>query len=233
MSQSIPTVLIPGLLGSPRLYTEQIPSLWKHGPVIVADHTRGESVAAIARHILASAPPRFTLIGLSMGGYISFEILRQSPQRVGKLVLLDTSARPDTPEQSEARRAQIALAKSGRLHEVCEAAISRLVHAKHRSDPRIRQLFHQMADEVGVEGFIRQQAANIARPDSRPGLGAIRCPSLILVGDSDELTPPERAAEIAGAIEGAHLIVVPECGHSSPLEQPAAVTRELMTFLGA
>ncbi len=231
MTEPIPTVLVPGLLCSPRLYADQIPQLWRLGPVTVADHTRDDSVGAIARRILASAPPRFALVGLSMGGYISFEILRLSPGRVAKLALLDTTARPDSPEQSEARRAQIALARNGRLREVCDAAFPRLVHPQRRSDPAIRQVMQQMADEVGVEGFANQQAANIGRPDSRPGLGAIPCPTLILVGDSDELTPPERAAEIADGIEGARLVVIPASGHSSPLEQPAAVTRELLQFL--
>jgi pimeloyl-ACP methyl ester carboxylesterase len=225
--------LVPGLLCSPRLYADQIPPLWRLGPVTIADHTRDDSVGAMARRILSSAPPQFALVGLSMGGYISFEILRQAPQRVTKLVLLDTTSRPDLREQSEARRAQIELARSGRLREVCDAAFPRLVHPKHRSDHRIRQVMQRMADEVGVEGFAHQQAANIARPDSHPDLGAIHCPTLVLVGDSDELTPPERAAEIVNGIADARLVVVPESGHSTPLEQPAFVTRELVEFLAS
>src|SRR5258707_229533 len=113
--------------------------LWRVGPVRIADHTRDDSMSAIARRILASAPPRFALIGLSMGGYLSFEIMRQAPERVAKLVLLDTSARPDTPEQSEARRAQIELAESGRLSEALDALFPPLVHAKHRAGERERQ----------------------------------------------------------------------------------------------
>jgi pimeloyl-ACP methyl ester carboxylesterase len=233
MTEPIPTLLVPGLLCSPRLYADQIPPLWRLGPVTIADHTRDDSVGAMARRILSSAPPQFALVGLSMGGYISFEILRQAPQRVTKLVLLDTTSRPDLREQSEARRAQIELARSGRLREVCDAAFPRLVHPKHRSDHRIRQVMQRMADEVGVEGFAHQQAANIARPDSHPDLGAIHCPTLVLVGDSDELTPPERAAEIVNGIADARLVVVPESGHSTPLEQPAFVTRELVEFLAS
>ncbi len=120
--------MIPGLLCSPRLYADQVPQLWRLGPVTIADHTRDESMSAIARRILGSAPPRFALVGLSMGGYVSFEILRQAPERVAKLALLDTSARPDTPEQSELRRAQIELAKSvGGLRS------RRCVHSPSRS----------------------------------------------------------------------------------------------------
>jgi pimeloyl-ACP methyl ester carboxylesterase len=231
MAEPIPILLIPGLLCSPRLYAEQIPQLWRLGPVTIADHTRDDSMSAIAQRILASAPSRFALVGLSMGGYISFEIMRQSPERVAKLALLDTSPRPDTPEQSEARRAQIALAKCGRLPEVLDTAFSQLVHPNHRGDERVRQLLYQMAAEVGVDGFVRQQMANIGRPDSRPGLGAIRCPTLVLVGDADVLTPPDRAAEIANGIAGARLVTVPESGHSSTVEQPEFVTQALLEFL--
>lgn len=233
MSEPTPIVLIPGLLCSPRLYADQVPYLWRSGPVTIADHTRDDSMSAIARRILASAPPRFALTGLSMGGYLSFEVMRQAPERVAKLALLDTSARPDTPEQSEARRAQITLAKNGRLAEVLDAMFPNLVHPKHRTDERMLQTLYQMAGDVGPDGFVRQQLAIIGRPDSRPGLNAIRCPTLVLVGDNDVLTPPDRAAEIANGIAGARLVTVPESGHASTVEQPEYVTRALLEFLQA
>jgi pimeloyl-ACP methyl ester carboxylesterase len=90
-----------------------------------------------------------------------------------------------------------------------------------------------MADETGAEGFIRQQQANIGRADSRPGLGAIACPTLVLVGDGDQLTPPELSVEIAGAIPGAHLVVVAGSGHLTPLDQPEEVTKALVEWLQA
>ena len=230
-SDSLPTVLIPGLLASSRLYAEQIPELWRLGPVTVAVHTRDDSMGALARRILASAPPQFALAGLSMGGYLCFEILRQAPQRVARLILLDTSARPDAPEQSEARRAQIGLARGGRLGEVAETLFPRLVHARRWGDESLRRIWRAMVQEVGVEGFINQQTAIMGRPDSRPGLAAIRCPTLVIVGDSDLLTPPERAEEIANGISGARLSVIRDSGHISALEQPAAVTKSMAEFL--
>ncbi len=230
MTEPLPIVLIPGLLATPRLYAEQIPALWRIGPVTVAVHTRDDSMSAIARRILASAPSRFALVGLSMGGYLSFEILRQAPERVARLALLDTSARPDVPEQSEQRRAQIALARQGRLDEVSDLLFPRLVHTKRRGDDTLRELVRQMARDVGPESFVRQQTAIIGRPDSRPTLGAIRCPTLVIVGDGDLLTPPERAEEIAAGIAGAQLVVMPESGHLSTLEQPRAVTEALAGF---
>jgi pimeloyl-ACP methyl ester carboxylesterase len=231
VTEPLALVLIPGLAASSRLYAQQIPRLWREGPVMIADHTRDESMAAIAGHVLERAPRVFALAGLSMGGYISFEILRQAPERVARLALLDTSAAPDSAEQSAARRAQMALVAQGRFAEVLEALFPRLVHHSRREDRALRDVFDVMAQEVGPEGYLRQQTANIARPDSRPLLGKIRCPTLVLVGDGDEVTPPQRAAEMAHGIAGAHLVTVPECGHLSALERPQEVTRALLEWL--
>lgn len=231
MSGGLPIVLIPGLLDSARLYAEQIPALWRAGPVMVADHTRDDSMAGIARRVLAGAPPRFALAALSMGGYVAFEILRQAPERVSRLALLDTTARPDTPEQTAARRAQMALAAEGRLGEVLDASFPHLVHHARRQDAALRQVLDRMAEEVGAAAFIRQQHANMQRVDSRPMLTGIRVPTLVLVGEDDEITPPERAAEMTRAIPGAREVRVPDCGHLSALERPHEVTRALLAWL--
>ncbi len=231
MRESLPVVLIPGLLGSPRLYAPQIPELWRRGPVMVADHTRDDSMSAIARRILASAPPRFALAGLSMGGYVAFEIVRQAPARVAKLALLDTSARADTAEAIATRNAQMALATNARLGEVVEAQFERTVHPLHRNDPQLREVNRLMAEDVGPEGFIRQQHAIIGRQDSRPTLATISCPTLVLVGEQDQLTPLDRAVEMAQGIRAAELVTVPECAHLSTLERPREVTRALLGWL--
>src|SRR4051794_16210755 len=117
---SVPIVLVPGLLCSARLFAEQVPALWPFGPVTIADHRRDEAGDAIAARILAAAPPRFALAGLSMGGYIALAMVRQAPERVARLALLDTSGRPDTPQQTERRRSLIALAEGGRFSEVAD-----------------------------------------------------------------------------------------------------------------
>jgi pimeloyl-ACP methyl ester carboxylesterase len=230
--RQMPTVLVPGLLCSPRLYAEQLPALWRRGPVTVASHQHDESMTAIAARILAAAPPRFALVGLSMGGYLAFEIMRQAGQRVVQLALLNTSARPDTAEQTQRRQDQIALARAGQFTDVVDALYQRWVRASRRDDLALRQAVRQMADETGPEAFARQQTAIMNRPDSRPGLGAIQCPTLVAAGADDTLTTPEHAGEIAGGIPGARLLVIPDCGHLSALEQPAAVTRALADWLG-
>src|ERR1700683_1451646 len=139
-SERLPIVLVPGLACSARLYSDQIPVLWRFGPITVADHTRDESIVAIARRILAAAPPRFALVGLSMGGYIAFEIMRQAPQRVARLALLDTSARADTADQTERRRVVVALASSGRYAEVTDIAFPVYVHRRRHDDAALKRL---------------------------------------------------------------------------------------------
>ena len=232
-NEPLPTVLIPGLLCTPRLYADQLPALWRIGPVTVAVHNRDDSMDAIAQRILATAPPRFALVGLSMGGYVSFEILRQAPERVAKVVLLDTNARSDAPEQSAQRRAQIQTAREGRLNEVVDMLFPRWVHARRWGDESLKRLVRTMAQEVGAEGFVRQQTAIIGRPDSRSALGAIRCPALVIVGDGDVLVPAEHAEEMANGIPDGRLVTIRDSGHLSTLEQPAAVTKALVEFIGS
>ena len=230
-TEPLPIVLVPGLLTSPRLFGGQLAELWRFGPLLIADHTRDDRMETIARRILAVAPSRFALVGLSMGGYIAFEIMRQAADRVVKLALLDTSARPDTPKDSERRRGQIALTKSGRFAEVPDRLLPILIHRDRQHDAALRRVVRLMAEETGPEAFIRQQRAIMARPDSRPGLAAIACPTLVLVGDSDELTPPHLSEEIAESVAGARLVVVPDSGHLTTLERPQPVTRALVEWL--
>jgi pimeloyl-ACP methyl ester carboxylesterase len=229
---SLPVVLVPGLLCTPRLYVEQIPALWRFGPVIVADHTRDDALAAIAGRILSQVSGRFALIGLSMGGYVAFELLRQAPERVARLALLDTTARPDLPEQTEQRQRQIELARNGRFGTIADLLFPRFVAAARQDDAALRMIVRTMAQETGAEAFVRQQTAIMQRPDSRPGLAAIRCPTLVLVGADDVLTPPDRAAEIAAGVPGARLVTVPRCGHLAAIERPEAVTAALVELLG-
>jgi pimeloyl-ACP methyl ester carboxylesterase len=231
MREPLPSVLIPGLLCTPRLYAEQLPALWRFGAVTVANHTHDDSMSGIARRILSLAPPKFALIGLSMGGYVAFEILRQAPDRVAKLALLDTTARPDAPEQTEQRKRQIEMARHGRFDGIAQLLFPRFVAAARHGDRALQDIVRTMAEDTGAEAFVRQQTAIMNRADSRAGLGAIACPTLVVVGADDALTPPDRAAEMVAAISGARQRVVPECGHLSTLEQPETVTQALVAFL--
>jgi len=224
-------VLVPGLNCSARLYAEQIPALWRFGSVLVADHRHDDQLGALAGRILSTAPPQFALVGLSMGGYIAFEMCRQAPDRITRLALLDTSARADRPDQTERRRQHVALAESGEFAQIPDLQFPTLVHPGRHNDAALRAVVHMMAEDTGAASFVRQQKAIAGRPDSRNDLARIGCPTLVMVGDRDELTPPELAREIADGIAGSRLIVVPRCGHLSTLECPLAVTEALIEWL--
>jgi pimeloyl-ACP methyl ester carboxylesterase len=198
---------------------------------MVADHRRDDTIEAIARRVLAAAPPRFALVGLSMGGYIAAAVMRLAPERVARLALLDTSARADLPERTDVRRARIAMAEQGRFDEVAELHFPQFVHKDRRDDLALKRIVHLMAEETGSEAYVRQQKAIMTRPDWRGMLPEIRCPTLVIVGDADEMTPPKLAEEIAGGIPGARLVVVPACGHLTTLERPDDVNAALVAWL--
>lgn len=226
-------VLIPGLLCTEALWAPQIAGLTDVADIMVADHTGEDSMAALARSILAAAPGRFALAGLSMGGYIALEIMRQAPDRVTRLALLDTSARPDSPEQSKNRRDFIALARRGKFKGVTPQLIPNLIHPDRVGDKALTDTILDMARQSGVETFIRQETAIIDRIDSRPHLGAIACPALVLCGREDKATPLPLSEEMAALIPGARLQVVERCGHLAPLEQPAITNEALRDWLAA
>ena len=231
MDDTMPILLIPGLGASPRSYAPVMPALWRFGPVTVANHIRDDNMGAIARRILAEAPPRFALAGHSMGGYIALEIMRQAPDRVAKLALINTQARPDTPEASERRRGQMARARAGELRAVLDEGFPGFVHPSRHEDAALRQLVRDMGDDIGAEAFIRQQTAVMGRVDSRPSLAWIKCPTLVLTGDADNTIPNTLSKEMADGIHGAKLVILDNCGHLPQPEQPQATAATLVEWL--
>ena len=224
-------LLLPGLLCDRELWAAQLDALAEVADMTVGDLTRADSMADMAEEILAAAPPRFALAGLSMGGYVAFEIMRRAPARVSRLALLDTSARPDTPEQSERRRALIRMAQRGEFRGVSPRLLPQWVHPERMKDPDFVARATEMTRRVGREAFVRQQTAIMHRPDSRPGLAAIRVRTLVLCGRQDEATPIDRHREIAADVPDSRLVVVEECGHLSPMERPAEVSAALRAWL--
>ncbi len=231
MSDRIPLILLPGMPLDAALWEHQTRHLADVAEPAVGDLTGRDSMAALAAAVLARAPGRFALAGLSMGGYVAFEILRQAPERVAKLALLDTSARPDTPEQTATRQDAVRLVGQGRFRQVVAAGMPRLVHPDRSTDAALVESVQAQAQRVGPDGYVRQQTAIMNRPDSRPGLGSIACPTLVLCGRQDAITPPALHEEIAGGIPGARLVLIEDCGHLSAMEQPQAVTALLREWL--
>ena len=227
-----PLVLVPGLLCDALLWQDQISDLADVSDCWVADHTGASDMAKLAVNILAAAPfDRFALAGLSMGGYVAMEIMRQAPGRVTRLALLDTSARPDTPEQTERRRAFVDLAKRGRFMSVTDALLPLLINRARATDAALVATVRCMARNIGRQAFEHQQQAIISRTDSRPLLPRISCPTLVLCGRQDQLTPLGLHEEMARAIPVARLVIVEECGHLSTLEQPQEVGRAMRHWL--
>ena len=231
MAEKTHLVLVPGLLCSPALWAPQVAGLSDIADITIADHTRHDSMAAIAESILAEAPQRFALAGLSMGGYIAQQIVLQSPERVTRLALLDTGSRADTPERIERRLQLNDMARREGVARVQQELMPLLIHTDRLADKAFVDLIVQMAVDTGLEAFLRQHAALMARGDNRPLLPDIRCPTLVLIGRQDILTPLELSEEIAAAIPGAQLEIIDDSGHLSTLEQPDAVNRTLRRWL--
>ena len=230
---ALPFYALPGLLNDARLWARAIAAM--PGRVTsIADVAAHDSVSALVSVALASAPAeRFALASFSLGGYVAFEMIRQAPERVAALALVDTSARPDTPESIETRQRMIAgvTAGAGNFAAVAASFLPRAVHPSRVGDSALGELLASMAHSVGPEGFVRQQRAAIGRPDSRPLLKDIRCPTLVLCGRQDQLTPLECSVEMAAGIPGAQLVILEDCGHVAPLEQPEAVNPALLRWL--
>lgn len=232
MSGRAPLLLLPGLLCTARLWQAQIEELADIAQPQVADLTQDDTIGAMAERALAAAPARFALAALSMGGYVAFEILRRAPERVTRLALIATSARPDSPERAQQRRRGIAAIGRGRFVGITAQLLPSLVHADHVDGP-IGAIVQSMAREVGAEGYLRQQAAILGRPDSGPVLARIDVPTLIVVGEDDRLTPPAQAGAMHAGIADSVLHRLDTCGHLPPLEQSARTSALLREWLRA
>jgi pimeloyl-ACP methyl ester carboxylesterase len=226
-----PLALLPGLLGDAGTWEYQARHLGDVAEIWIADFQTQETIAAMAVSVLDVMPERFALAGFSMGGYVALEVMRRAPKRVTRLALVDTSARPDSLEQTELRRKRMESVRDGDIATLMDEMLPFSLHPNRLSEPGLRSPIVEMAVRIGKETFLRQQRAIIARPDSRPGLGAILCPSLVLCGRQDLVTPLEVHEEMARLIPTSQLSIVEECGHFSPLERPHAVTTVMRLWL--
>ncbi len=227
-----PLLLLPGALCDAALFRHQIAGLSDIADVRVGDLTRDDSIPAMAERVLAAAPARFALAGLSLGGYVALEIMRRAPDRVARLALLGTTAEAEQGAGEGASGNQARGGASGALGSMGPMT-SLLVHPMRLGDRRLTVILNAMAERVGRKAFQRQQRASLHRPDSRGDLAAIRCPVLLLSGRQDPIVPAVAVAAMAKEIEGSRTIVIEECGHLSPLERPEAVTKALREWLSA
>jgi pimeloyl-ACP methyl ester carboxylesterase len=229
-----PLVLLPGLLCDAALWAPQMQALRDAAEIFVPDLARDDTMQAMAGRVLSEVSfARFALAGLSMGGYVALEIMRQAPERVERLALLDTRARPDSADESERRRTLMRIAHGAKsFAPVHKRMLPLLVHGSRLNDAALIQVIDEMAQHIGLEGYVRQQSAIMSRPDYRTTLPAIACRTLVLCGRQDAITQVGFHEEIAAAIKGSRLVVIEECGHLSTLEKPDEVNAALRSWLG-
>jgi len=226
-----PVVILPGLLEDADAFQHQIEHLRGLAACTVADLTRSDTIAGLAIEALRQAPAgAFALMGHSMGGYVALEILRQAPGRVSKLALLNTNARPDSPEGTENRRRLMALAEK-QFESVITTLMPKLVTPGHLEDLDITGTISEMALGVGKDAFIRQERAIIGRIDSRPHLAKIGCRATVIAAREDALMPLDVVEELARGIPRATFAVVEDSGHMASLEQPEEVAKLLEAWL--
>ncbi|MFI5022652.1 MAG: alpha/beta fold hydrolase [Alphaproteobacteria bacterium] len=232
MARRVPLVLVPGLLCDAALWRHQIDHLAEVAEVTVADVAACDSMSAMAAAVLQQASAgRFALAGLSMGGYVALEIMRRTPERVLRLALLDTSARPDLEEQRQRRLSMIAEAEGGDFQGVTGRLLPLFIHPDRIKDRALTGAVMAMTRRVGKDAFLGCQKAIMGRPDSRARLGEILARTLVLVGRQDVLTPLEVHEELAERIPRARLVVIESCGHLSTMERPEAVTAVMRYWL--
>ena len=230
---AVPLVFLPGLLCDEDLWRDQVSALGAATDCRVADFSTQDSIAAMAGSVLEAVPGRFAVAALSMGGYVAFEIMRRAPERVAKLALLNTKARLDTAEQTQRRKDLVDLARRGAFKGVTQRVLPQFVHEDRLADRALTDRIQQMAIRIGRDGFLRQQKAIMARADSLPTLVSIRCPTTVIGGRQDLLTPVDCHREMAAGIANARLTVIEDCGHLSPMERPDAVNEALRRWLHA
>ncbi len=225
-------VLIPGLLNDAELWNRQIDALDDLvDRIVIPDTARHQTIEPIAAEILAEAEGPVAVAGLSMGGYVALEMLRQAPDRIERLALLDTSARRDSDEQRRRRTGLIELAEKGRFKGVTPRLLPMLVHESRLQDPTVTRPIFDMAARIGRDGFIRQQKAILSRQDSRDLIAELDVPTLIVCGREDQLTPLTFSEEMAATVPGAELHVIEACGHLPALERPEETATLLRAWL--
>ena len=225
-----PLILLPGMACDGDLWHAQLPALAQQRPLQVADvHQRADSLPAMAALLLAEQQGELLLAGCSLGGMLALEVARQAPQRVRGLALLGTTARPDTPELLALRRQAIGQFEQGLVEPLIRANALFAFHPAKAG--ALTERYVAMVLRAGAAGLIRQNRAVMARRDLRPHLATLACPTLVVGGLDDQLSPADCSREIAAAIPRARLHLLADCGHMLTWEQPQAVTQLLDDWL--
>lgn len=230
VTQVLPLLLLPGTVCDDRLFAPLL-ALLDQPMATVVDMSVAQSTPALAARILSEAPERFSLLGFSLGGIVALEIVAQAPERVARLALVDTTGRPYPQANAASRRCAVAKARDIGMDGYISDAWSNLVAPENVDDAALRELITAMARDAGPDRLASQSEVAIHRADSRPRLGAITVPTLVLAGEAEKVCPLEAHAELASGIAGARFFTIPNAGHFAPLENPAAVARHIGAWL--
>lgn len=231
MKEHPPLVLLPGMMCDERLFAPQVAALSVDREVLVLAMTDHDSVELLAESILAKAPPVFALAGLSMGGIVAMEIIRQAPHRVERLALLDTNPLAEREEVRAKRNIQISKVREGKLQSVMRDEMKPNYLSDGPKKAAILDFCMAMAESLGPAVFERQSFALQSRPDQQDSLGNIDVPTLILCGEDDSLCPPERHHLMHRLIPHSTLTIIPEAGHLPTLEQAELTTKAFKQWL--
>jgi len=222
-------VLLPGMMCDRRLFAQQISRFKNDYQIIIPDLSSASSMSDMARQVLAKLPESFALAGLSMGGILAMEILRQAPQKVAKLALLDTNPLAELLEVQTNRDRQIRDVREGGLMDV----MSQEMIPRYLSTPSkaINDLCQDMAKSLGNKAFINQSHALQSRLDQRETLASFTGPSLVLMGKHDELCPLDRHQLMTKLLINSQLCIIDNAGHLPCLEQPEQTNAALQLWL--
>jgi pimeloyl-ACP methyl ester carboxylesterase len=227
-----PIVFLPGLLCDASVFTAQVEALRPYADVVVADFSRQDSLVEMARAALTLREGPIVAIGHSMGARAALEMVRLAPERIVRLALLDTGVHPRRDGEEANRQGLVDLADREGMAALAESWLPPMVHEAHTGDADLMEPLKAMVMRATPDQHRRQIRALLDRPDARPLLPAITCPTLVMVGRQDRWSPLAQHEEIAALIPNATLVVIEDSGHMAPVEQPEAVTRALLAWLG-
>lgn len=226
-----PLVLLPGMMCDARLFTPLIEAVSCQRAVACYPLIAHNTIEGLAADVLAHAPAKFALAGLSMGGIVAMEMMRQAPERIERLALIDTNHLAESAEKAAARLPQIESVRRGRLWNVMrdEMKPNYLTDGPERG--RILDLCMKMAMDLGDDVFIKQSEALKARDDYTDVLKQVNVPTLVMCGEDDELCTPERHRQIQALVAESELVIVKQAGHLVVQEQAVSSADAIQRWL--
>ncbi|MGB1288504.1 MAG: alpha/beta fold hydrolase [Aggregatilineales bacterium] len=232
MMQKLSLLLLPGTLCDATLFTHQVKYLSDVAVPQVVDISLQDNLHDVAQYVLSQVDGQFAVAGLSYGGIVAFELWRQARERITKIALLNTNPYAASPQTREYQQRFVGMAHLGEFQEVTTDFLKDIMlHPEHQKDLALREQVLDMAKSIGIEGFVNEIKAQLARPDSMPDLPHIDCPVLVLTGREDMVVPVTVHEAMHDKLPNSHLMLVEHCGHLSTMEQPDIVTGALRDWL--